>query len=154
MVDRGTSYRLDPARAPDVVEADRVRYGSSASVPARATDAAIATASIVLTATDLPDELERCLAALAGATFDDVQRVVVANAPSPEQETALLAWEARWLRERDDASGEAGIAARETEIVWTSERLGAAEALNAGLRRAAAPVVILLDQSTEPSATS
>src|SRR4029077_9526917 len=90
------------------------------------------------------------LAGLAGGTFDDVQRVVVANAPSPEQETALLAWEARWLRERAEASGEAGIAARETEIVWTSERLGAAEALNAGLRRATAPVLILLDQSTEP----
>jgi hypothetical protein len=118
-------------------------------VPARTAEAAVGIASIVLTATDRTDELERCLAAIAATTSDDVQRVVVANAPSAEQETALLAWQARWLEERAEAT-ELSLAARETEIVWTSERLGAAEALNVGLRRASAPIVILLDDSVEP----
>ena len=36
------------------------------------------------------------------------------------------------------------------EIVWTSERLGHAAAINAGIRRASGPVVIVLDTSVEP----
>jgi hypothetical protein len=35
-------------------------------------------------------------------------------------------------------------------VIWTSERLGHAAATNAGLRRASAPVAILLDTSLEP----
>ena len=38
-----------------------------------------------------------------------------------------------------------------TEVVWTSERLGQAAAINAGVRRANGPVVILLDTSVEPT---
>ena len=131
-----------------MVEEGRVRYGSSQSVPARPSEAAVGTASIVLIAGDEPDVLERCLAALVASTFDDVQRVVVANGPSAEQETALLAWETRWREERAGGST-LSVAARETEILWTSQRLGAAEAINAGIRRAAAPIVILLDQAIE-----
>jgi GT2 family glycosyltransferase len=89
----------------------------------------------VLVATDWPADLERALAGLrrhgpAGASI-----VIVANDPSPEQVAALDG-----LAE-DDA----------LEIVWTSERLGQATALNVGLRRAAAPVVVLLDTSVEPT---
>ena len=65
---------------------------------------------------------------------------MVANAPSPEQEAALEALD----------SAEPGARGIVTEVVWTSERLGHAAALNAGVRRAAAPVVIILDTSVEP----
>ena len=93
-------------------------------------------ASVVLVATDQSDELERALAGLAGAVEDDVQRIVVANAPSRELETLLARWEARWAAEA--ASGVDGAAhLGSPEIVWTAERLGAAAALNAGIRRAA-----------------
>ena len=37
------------------------------------------------------------------------------------------------------------------EIVWTSARLGHGAAMNIGIRRASAPVVILLDPSVEPT---
>ncbi|MBA3235561.1 MAG: glycosyltransferase [Chloroflexi bacterium] len=37
------------------------------------------------------------------------------------------------------------------EVVWTSERLGQGAATNIGLRRAGAPVIIVLDPSLEPT---
>ncbi len=59
--------------------------------------------------------------------------------PSAEQAEALEAIEAR---EPSD-----GLP---VEVVWTSERLGHATALDVGLRRATAPIVIVLDTSVEP----
>jgi len=56
---------------------------------------------------------------------------VVADDPSPEQTAAL--------------------AIIDEEVVWTSARLGHAAALNAGIRRAQAEVVIVLDTSVEPT---
>ena len=54
-----------------------------------------------------------------------------------------------------DAPSEEGAAALDAyddvEIVWTSDRLGQAAAINAGARRATGPVVILLDSSVEPT---
>jgi hypothetical protein len=64
----------------------------------------------------------------------------VADGPSEEQAGALDALEA--------GEGSAGIP---TEIVWTAERLGHAAATNIGIRRAEAPVVVLLDTSLEPA---
>jgi GT2 family glycosyltransferase len=65
----------------------------------------------------------------------------VGNGPSAEQTDAL-----RLLAAVEP--GEPGVA---TEVVWTSERLGHAAALNAGIRRAAAGVVVLLDPCVEPT---
>src|SRR4030067_374940 len=62
---------------------------------------------------------------------DGPQLVVVANGSSDAQAAGLAALDAV-------DPGAPGIS---TEVVWTSERLGPAAALNAGLRRAAAPVV-------------
>jgi GT2 family glycosyltransferase len=92
-------------------------------------------ATVVLVATDWPDDVERALIGLRGHAPAQTSIVVVANDPSPEQAAALDALAV------DDA----------LETVWTSERLGQATALNVGLRRAAAPVVILLDTSVEPT---
>ena len=135
IADRGTDFALTPAAPPDLAEGGRTRYGSSASVPSRLDDAPNGVATVVLVATDWPDDLERALIGLRGHAPAQTSIVVVANDPSPEQAAALDALAV------DDA----------LEIVWTSDRLGHATALNVGLRRVAAPVVILLDTSVEPT---
>jgi GT2 family glycosyltransferase len=133
IVDRGTDFALMPA-APPTVEADGiVRYGSSAAVPSRADEPASGLASVVLVATDWPADVDRALAGLHEHGPDGLHVVVVADGPSPEQDAAL-----------------AGLAAPDIEVVRTSDRLGQGAALNIGLRRASAPVVVVLDSSVEP----
>jgi hypothetical protein len=141
IVDRGTDFALAPATPPDIVDAGRVHYGSSASVPSRLDEAPVGVASLVVVATDWPTDLERTLSRLREHAPDGLQIVVVANAPSDAQ--------AALVDQLDKAdSGGPGIG---TEVVWTSERLGHAAALNAGIRRAAAPIVVILDSSVEPA---
>jgi cysteinyl-tRNA synthetase len=135
IADRGTDFALTPVAPPDLADGGRTRYGSSASVPSRLGDAPVGVATVVLIATDWPADLERALAALRHHAPAEVSIVIVANDPSSEQVAAL------------DAPGEDP----DLEIVWTSERLGHATGLNIGLRRAAAPVVVLLDTSVEPT---
>jgi hypothetical protein len=140
VIDAASLYTLERAAAPDVDEGGVVRYGSSASVPSRLDEAPVGLASVVLVATDWPDDLARALRALVDHSPDGTQLVVVANAPSDAQADAL--------RDLDAVDpGAPGIA---TEVLWTSARLGHAEALNAGVRRAVAPVVLVLDTCVEP----
>ncbi len=141
VVDSGTMYDLVRAAAPDVADAGVVRYGSSASVPSRLEASPVGVASVVLVATDWPDDLARAHRALVEHSPDGTQLVVVANAPSGPQAAALEGLDAT-------NPGAPGVM---TEIVWASSRLGWAAALNAGIRRAAAPVVVLLDTSVEPA---
>jgi hypothetical protein len=142
VVDRGMSFHLAPAHAADVVEDDRIRYGRSVSIPSRLDEAPTAFATVVLLATDCPEDVARALSGLRAHAPAGTQVVVVAEAPSAEQEAALL-----------DANGPvaAPIGGIAPEVVWTSERLGHAAAFNAGLRRSAGPVAILLDMSVEPT---
>lgn len=142
IVDRGTNFHLTPAHAPDVVEDDRIRHGRSESVPSRLEEPATAFATVVLLATDWPEDVARALAGIRAHGPAGTQVVVVADGPSAEQEAELL-----------DANGPvaAPIGGIAPEVVWTSQRLGHAAALNAGLRRTAGAVVILLDTSVEPT---
>jgi cysteinyl-tRNA synthetase len=140
VADRGIDFALTPAASPDVADGERVRYGSSASVPSRLEDPAIGLATVVLIATDWPEDVARAVSGLETGSPTGTSVVIVANAPSAEQAEALEAIEAR------EPSGAVPI-----EVVWTSERLGQAAALNAGLRRATGPVAILLDTSVGPS---
>jgi hypothetical protein len=135
IADRGTDFALTPAAPPDVAEGDRVRYGSSAGVPSRLEESPTGVATVVLVATEWPDDLARAITGLRRDAPAETSIVVVANAPSPEQGTAL-----------ESIANEAG-----TEVVWTSERVGQATALNIGLRRAIAPVVVVQDTSVEPT---
>ena len=135
IADRGTDFALTPVAPPDLAEGGRTRYGSSASVPSRLDDASVGVATVVLVATEWPADLERALAGLRRHGPPDASIVVVANDPSPEQVATL-----------DSLAGDDAL-----EVIWTSERLGHATALNVGLRRAAAPVVVLLDTSVEPT---
>jgi hypothetical protein len=141
VVDVGTAYDLLPAHPPTIVDDGPPRYGRSADVPTRLEDESVGVASVVIVATDWPADLERTLSALREHAPDGVQIVVVGDGPSPEQASALDELETI-------EPGEPGI---RTEIVRTSERLGWAAALNAGIRRAEAAVVLLLDTSVEPS---
>jgi cysteinyl-tRNA synthetase len=144
IVDRGIDFALTPAAPADVAEGERTRYGSSASVPSRLEEPATGLATIVLIATDWPGDLDRALTALRATSPLGTSVVIVADGPSGEQATALEMLEG--------AATDAGPTAElPTEVVWTSERLGHAAATNIGVRRAGAPVVVLLDTSVEPT---
>ena len=136
VVDQGIDFRLEPAHPPDLADGGRVRYGASASVPSRLGEAPSADATIVVLATDWPEDLDRALAGIAAHASDRCQLVIVADGPSPAQAEALEAIE----------TSEATIA----EVVWTSARLGTAAAIDCGLRRAVGGVIVLLDTSLEP----
>jgi cysteinyl-tRNA synthetase len=131
IVDRGTDFALSPAGPPTVEAEGLVRYGSSRDVPSRAAEPATGLATVILVATDWPADVERAVSGLAAHGPEGVQVVVVADGPSADQEEAL-----------------AGVAG---EVVRTSDRLGYGAALNIGLRRASAPVVIVLDTSVDPT---
>jgi hypothetical protein len=135
IVDRGTDFALSPSAPPDVADAGRVRYGASRNVPSRLEEPPAGVATVVLIATDWPADLQRARDGLRRGTPEGTSVVVAADAPSEEQSAAL-----------DSLDGSDGV-----EVVWTSERLGHAAALNAGIRRASGPVVALLDTSVEPT---
>jgi cellulose synthase/poly-beta-1,6-N-acetylglucosamine synthase-like glycosyltransferase len=130
-VDRGTDFALEPARPPTVEDAGTVRYGSSADVPSRLDDPGLGLATIVLVATDWPDDATRTLVAVGEHAPAGTSVVVVADGASAEQGAAL------------DALDES------VEVVHTTERLGTGAAWNIGIRRSAGPVVIVLDTSIE-----
>jgi cysteinyl-tRNA synthetase len=139
IVDRGTDFALSPSAPPDVDEGARVRYGASGNVPARFEEPAAGLATVVLIATDWPADLERGLAGLRAHAPAGTSVVIVADGASEEQAVAL------------ETVAAVGSEALPVEIIWTSERLGHAAATNIGIRRAEAPVVILLDTSLEPT---
>ena len=132
IVDRGTDFALEPARPPTVEAEGTVRYGSSADVPSRLDEPATGVATVIVVATDWPDDVARAVRGLR-AQSPEVPVVVVADAPSAAQDAELASL------------------ADETEVVRTTERLGTGAAWNAGIRRASAPVVIILDASVEPT---
>jgi len=141
IVDRGSHFSLEPTHAPDVVEAGRTLHGSSAAVPSRLGEPASAFATVILIAVDQPVDFARTMAGLRTHAPDATQVVIVADHPNAEQEAALLA---------DDGPASGPVGELEPEVVWTSQWLGHAAATNAGMRRAVAPVIILLDTSVEP----
>jgi hypothetical protein len=137
IVDRGTDFALSPASPPDLADDERIRYGSSRNVPSRLDEPDAGVATIVLIASDWPGDLARAVTALGATSPAGTSVVVVADAPSAEQEAGLEALDGM----TPDELG--------TETVWTSDRLGHAAALNVGLRRATGPIAIVLDASVQ-----
>jgi len=133
VVDRGTDFALEPAHPPTVQEDGAVRYGSSDAVPSRLGEPDADTATVVLVATDWPEDLSRALDGLRAHAPAGTSVVVVADGPTDEHAGALPG-------DGDDL-----------EVVRTSARLGTGAAWNIGLRRATGGVVILLDTSVEPT---
>jgi hypothetical protein len=137
IVDRGTDFALSPAAPPDLAVGGRIRYGSSRNVPSRLDEPVIGVATVVLIATDWPDDLARAATALRATFPVGTSVVIVADAPSAEQEAGL------------GALADTALGGPDVEFVWTSDRLGHGAALNVGLRRASGPIAVLLDTSVE-----
>ena len=131
VIDAGTSYRLELAHAPDIVSEGQTRYGRSEAVPSRLTEPSSGLASVIVVATDHAGDVLRAGAGVVAGAPDGVQLVVVGDDPTAEVDTALDELEAT------------------AEVVRTSARLGHAAALNVGLRRSTAPIVVVLDASIE-----
>ena len=137
VVDHGTDFALSPAAPPDVAEGARVRYGASRNVPSRLEEAPAGLATVALIATDWRDDLDRGIASIRAHAPPGVSIVVAADDPSAVQATALEA-----LASGDDI-------AVPVDVVWTSQRLGHAAALNVALRRVGSAIAIVLDTSVE-----
>ena len=143
VVDRGTDFRLSPAHPPDLIDGTRVRYGASSSVPSRLSEPASVPATVLLVATDWPDDLARAFAGLRAHAPTRTEVVIVADAPATRQAEALEAIEA--------AAGAEAAPEHPLDVIWTSARLGIAGAIDCGVRRATGEVVIVLDTSLEPT---
>jgi hypothetical protein len=132
VVDEGIDYRLEPASPPSLEVAGEIRYGRSDAVPSRLDEPPTGVASVVLLASPDAGENRRSLAGLAEAAPAGSDVVVVADGV------------------HDDAA--AGLESPiGHELVRTSSLLGRAAALNIGIRRSRAPVVVVLDPSIVPT---
>jgi hypothetical protein len=129
VIDDGIDFHLEAAHPPDIVEDDRIRYGSSRSVPSRLDDPPVGSATVVLSASDAVGP-PPALTGLSEHAPAGTSVVVVTQASSPAFDTALEG-DVEWL--------------------WMSDRLVPAARLNAAFRRAWGPVVIVLDPGAAPA---
>ena len=142
IVDRGTDFALTPAAPPDLVEGE---HGALRREPQRAVAAGGAApeglATVVLIATDWPEDLDRALAGLRSCAGGDVgghrRRRAVGGAGGGARGADARRRPAR----RSRSSGRASVSATPRRSTPAS-----------GGR--AAPVVVVLDTSVEPRATS
>ena len=144
VIDSGTAYRLERAAEPDVEVGGEIRYGRSDAVPSRLGEPDSGFATVVLVVSPDPTETRRALDAVTAMAPPGVDVVLVADG-LPDR--ALEGVRATDL--------DAGVAARggavPVELVRTSAVLGHAAALNIGIRRARAAVVVVIDPSVVPS---
>jgi hypothetical protein len=139
VVDRGTNFRLEPAAPPELEVGGETRYGRSNAVPSRLDEPATGMASVVL-AIDPGDPAALDAVAVSARQLPvGVDLVVVGDGMDDEVAAGI----------RDTLDG-SPLAASDRELLRTSAPLGRAAALNAGIRRARAPIVIVLDPSIEP----
>jgi cellulose synthase/poly-beta-1,6-N-acetylglucosamine synthase-like glycosyltransferase len=135
VVDRGTDFALSPAAPPDVAQGDLVRYGASRNVPSRFDEPATGLASVVLVATDHPEDVVRAVTSVRAHAPVGTSVVIVDDSAADPPPAEL--------------EGLAEDPAMPVEIIRTSAPLGHAAATNMGVRRASATVVVLLDPSVE-----
>jgi cysteinyl-tRNA synthetase len=135
VIDSGTAFRLEPLHPADVVAEGAVRYGRSDAVPSRLGDAPSGVATVIVVAREDVAGAARAVTGLLADAPAGVDVVLVMDGLAGEVASDL---EKRF-----------GADAR-VEIVRTSAPLGQGAALNVGLRRSRAPVVIVLDASIEP----
>jgi hypothetical protein len=140
VVDSGTAYRLEPASAPDVEVGGEIRYGRSDAVPSRLDEPPSGVASVVVVASGDPGETGKVLDAL-GATLPAGVDVTLVADGLPDR--ALEGSRA------GDLAARTGLAT--FELVRTSTVLGQAAALNIGIRRARAEIVVVLDPCVTPA---
>jgi hypothetical protein len=140
VVDSGTAYRLEPASPPDVDVGGEIRYGRTDAVPSRLDDPPTGLASVIVVASPDPLETRRALDALAASAREGIDVVVVSDG-LPDRALEGLP--------RAELPGLAGTIP--LELVRTSAVLGQAAALNIGIRRSRAPIVVVLDPSITPT---
>ncbi len=145
VIDAGSAYRLERASPPDVDVGGEIRYGRSDAVPSRLDEPATGVASVVVVASPDRSETERVLEALRATVPDGVDIVLVADGLPNAALVGLTG-----------PAGSVGAATQSVsngppiELVRTSEPLGHAAAVNIGIRRARAPIVVVLDPSVLP----
>ena len=144
VIDSGTAYRLAPASPPDVQVGGEVRYGRSEAVPSRLEEASIGLASVVVVVSADSEQTRRALDGLASSAPAGIDVVLVADGLSDRALEPLGAW-----RRGADEDPDADVPVP-AELVRTSEPLGHAAAVNIGIRRARASVVVVLDPSIVP----
>ncbi len=142
VVDAGTAYRLERANPPDVDVGGEIRYGRTDAVPSRLQEPPTGLATVVVIASPDRAETAAALEALRATVPAGVDIVLVADGLSNAVVAGLVE-----PGEADDSSASGRPAA---ELVRTSEALGHAAALNIGIRRARAPIVVVLDPSVVP----
>jgi glycosyltransferase involved in cell wall biosynthesis len=125
VIDAATLYSLEPKPAALIVVDGEARYGASDVVPSRLEEPETGAVSVVVVSDDRAGLIPRSISALRAAS-PNAQIIVVADWPSVDVEAEITALE--------------GV-----EVVRLARWLGAAGARNAGLRRAAGGVVVLLD---------
>ncbi len=129
---RGTTLR--PALA--AADPGKVGYARSEDLASVLEEPASAAVTLVVLADDHPDDLARFLGGLADHPPSvGFELVLVANAPSYDLDAVIAA----------------GRPPGEPVVLRTAERLGWADAVNLGLRRAHGAAVILVDTSLEPA---
>ena len=133
VVDSGSKYRLALARPPDVEVEGEIRYGRSDAVPSGLDEPATGLATVVFVASPDVVENRRSLAGLVESAPPHVDAVVVADGVA-------------------DGTIE-GLATQSMpiEIIRTSARLGQGAALNIGIRRSRAPVIVVVDPAITPT---
>jgi hypothetical protein len=144
VVDAGTAFRLEPASPQDVEVGGEIRYGRSDAVPSLLDEPASGTATVVIVASPETAETIAALEALRGAAPSGVHAVVVADGLS----NAAIAGLPEVIAAPSAPPGASDVPA---ELIRTSEALGYAAALNIGIRRSRAPIVIALDPSVVPT---
>lgn len=131
VVDAGTMYSLE-RRPPTVVEVDgQTRYGTADAVPSRLDEPALAGVSVVIVVNDRADELAWAVAALR-THAPRAQVIVVADGPD------------------ERVAADVDALADGVEVIRLAGRLGEAAARNAGIRRAAHQIVVVMDPRVRP----
>ena len=138
VIDRGTDFRLEPANPPDVEVGGEIRYGRSDAVPSRLGDPPEGVATVVLVVEPGDPATIGAVTAIAQHAPRNVDLVVVGDGIGDA--TAL------GIRE---VLREGPLPDTHHELVRTSASLGRAAALNIGIRRARAEIVVVLDTSVE-----
>jgi len=135
VIDAASLYTLERAVPPDVERDGVTWYGASVSVPSRLDEPGTGAATVVLVASDGTGE-----GGPAAEAVETVRRgsagvpvVIVVDGPIAAAGAVAL------------AEPREGV-----EVVRLATRQGHAAALNAGIRRVASPVVVLLDPGVRP----
>jgi cysteinyl-tRNA synthetase len=143
VIDAGTSYRLERANPPDIDVGGEIRYGRSDAVPSRLDEPATGLATVVIVATPDTAETIAALQAVEATSPAGVDVVIVADGLS---NAAIQGLPRAVAGEETSMVGSVPV-----ELVRTSEPLGQAAAINIGIRRSRAPVIVVLDPSIVPS---